>query len=191
MSEQSKYFSLNKFAEPCGTVIFGGTEDKAIPLCELKQAFNLPSRIYNRSFDNLSVFNSVELFNLCVRPLSPERIFLHVGQADVSAFESNPSAFDSALRTLINTIRTSDKSCELVIVSLDNPQSSPIVTDLNTHLKNISSSENCPFVSIAPGRAWNFRQTKDVVDFLSRTGFDIKRSLYDITKILFCYNAAV
>ena len=36
-----KYQALNKLAEQNGIVIIGGTEDKEIPLCELKQAFEL------------------------------------------------------------------------------------------------------------------------------------------------------
>ena len=46
---------LNKLADLNGTVIFGGTEDREIPLCELKQAFELDSKLYNRSIAELSI----------------------------------------------------------------------------------------------------------------------------------------
>ena len=37
----NQFKSLNNLAEPGGTVIFGGTSDISIPLCELKQAYEL------------------------------------------------------------------------------------------------------------------------------------------------------
>ena len=40
MAEIKKYSALNELAEKGGTVIFGGTTDVNIPLCELKQTFD-------------------------------------------------------------------------------------------------------------------------------------------------------
>ena len=61
--EIKKYQSLNELAEQGGIIIFGGTEDKEIPLCELKQAFELKSNLYNRSITNLSVDSAVEVYD--------------------------------------------------------------------------------------------------------------------------------
>lgn len=53
-NEIKNYQALNELADQNGLVIFGGTEDRKIPLCELKQAFDLESNLYNRSISNLS-----------------------------------------------------------------------------------------------------------------------------------------
>ena len=55
--------SLNKIAESNGIVIFGGGEDKDIPIGELRQAFAIESKLYNRSITGLSAENAVELFD--------------------------------------------------------------------------------------------------------------------------------
>ena len=96
--------SLNKIAESNGIVIFGGGEDKDIPIGELRQAFAIESKLYNRSITGLSAENAVELFDECVAPLAPDTILLHVGVADLGVFRQLPSAFDNAYRTLISHI---------------------------------------------------------------------------------------
>ena len=45
-----KYEHLNRLADPNGIVIFGGSRDLDLPVGELRQAFSLESKIYNRSF---------------------------------------------------------------------------------------------------------------------------------------------
>ena len=89
-----KYQLLNKLAESNGIVILGGSEDREIPLCELKQAFELDSKLYNRSVADLSINDALEIYTSCVAPLSPECVLLHLGDADLASFEENPSAFD-------------------------------------------------------------------------------------------------
>ena len=92
-NEIKKYQVLNKLADLNGTVIFGGTEDREIPLCELKQAFELDSKLYNRSIAELSIENALEIYDACVAPLQPECILLHIGDADLKTFEENPQEF--------------------------------------------------------------------------------------------------
>ena len=86
MTEIKKYSVLNDLAEKGGTVIFGGKEDKYIPLCELRQAFELGSNYYNRSFENLSIANAAELYLSSVAPLAPETVLLHIGENDLDLF---------------------------------------------------------------------------------------------------------
>ena len=90
-TEIKKYQELNKLADSNGTVILGGTEDRDIPLCELKQAFDLNSRLYNRSFPNMSILDAKEIYNTCIAPLHPECVLLHIGDADLKFFEENVS----------------------------------------------------------------------------------------------------
>lgn len=192
-NEIKKYQALNELAEQNGIVIIGGTEDKNIPLCELKQAFELNSNLYNRSIDNLSVNDVSKIYDACVAHLNPESVLLHIGNADLKLFEDNSSDFDNKYRELIKHIRTSNPKCNIAIISLKNADDNNNITEINKHLKYIAESERCEYGDISTKRVWNPKQTKDVVSFIYSIGFvhtlKNKRPVYDLVKILFCYNS--
>ena len=195
LKEQAKkYQLLNKLAESNGIVILGGTEDREIPLCELKQAFELDSKLYNRSISNLSVNNALEVYDTCVAPLSPECVILHIGDADLKFFEENVSDFDQKYLELLQHIKSSNAKRNIVIISIKNYDEDKNISELNKHLKYIAESEQCEFSDISSKRVWNPQQTKDVVSFVYSTGFvrplNKKRPIYDLVKILFCYEPA-
>ena len=185
--------SLNKIAESNGIVIFGGGEDKDIPIGELRQAFASESKLYNRSITGLSAENAVELFDECVAPLAPDTILLHVGVADLGVFRQLPSAFDNAYRTLISHIKAFNKNCRIAIVSLKNYNDDAVIEELNKHLKYIADSEQCEFGDIAKKKVWNPQQTKELSSFLYSMGFarplNSRHTLYDLIKIVCCFDA--
>ena len=190
--ETKTYQTLNELAEAAGTVILGGTSDKDIPLCELKQAFNLEETLYNRSFAGLSVTDAVSAYDTFVAPLKPVCILLHLGADEVTSFEADTSAFDNAYRSLIQHIKSSAPKCTIGVITLKNPENNPVVAELNKHLKYIAESERVEFEDISVNRVWNPKETKDVVNFIHSTGFvrplKGKRALYDLVKILYFYN---
>lgn len=192
--EMKKYQELNKLAESNGVVILGGTEDKEIPLCELKQAFDLDSKLYNRSITELSIDNAFEIYDTCISPINPECILLHIGIADLKSFEENPSDFDQKYLKLIQQIKVSNSICNIVIISLRNCDGSESIDALNKHLRYIADSEQCEYMDISTKWVWNPNQTKDVLSFLHSTGFVLplkkKRLTYDLVKILYCYEPA-
>lgn len=189
-NEIKKYLALNELADQNGTVIIGGTEDKDIPLCELKQAFELDSKLYNRSLSNLSVNDALKYYDDCIAELSPECVLLHIGAADLDFFNADPSAFEQKYLELIKHIKTSDKGCKIAIISLRNPDNSNSISEINKHLKYIADSEQCEYSDISTKRIWNPKETKDVVSFVYSIGFvhplKNKRPIYDLVKILFC-----
>ena len=189
------YISLNEFSEPGGIVIFGGSDDRDIPLCELKQAFELNQPLYNRSSNGLTVSDALHYYDELVAPLRPETLFLHIGEADLNQFTVDPAIFDQQYRKLLHHIvetaqRTGD-SLRIAVVSLRNPNSDPIIDEMNRHLKYISESEHCDYGDISQKRLWNPKETRDVVSFLYSTGFvrslKNKRPIFDLLKILFCF----
>lgn len=190
-NEIKKYQALNKLAETNGIVVLGGSDDREIPLCELKQAFELNSKLYNRSISDLSINTASYIYSACVEPLHPETLLLHIGNADLEVFTENPSAFDQAYIQLIQQIKASDPKCNIVIISMKNYHEAANIHDLNKHLKYIAESERCEYVDISSKRVWNPQQTKDIVSFLYSTGFvrplKKQRPTYDLVKILFCY----
>lgn len=188
------YQSLNSLAAAGGTVIFGSDEDKTIPLGELKETFELQGKFYNRSFSDLCVSNAIELYNRCVAPLTPNDVYLHIGRNDLALFAEDAAAFNLKYTELVTHIRETDKTCSIVIVGLKNPDSKPVICQLNKHLEVIAQNDGCQFCDIAQQQVWNPRQTKEVVSFLYSIGFihplKQKRPVQDIAKILFCYEPA-
>lgn len=194
-NEVNQLLALNNLAEEDGIVIFGGTEDKAIPLCELKQAFELNPKLYNRSITGLSITNAAELFDTCIASLYPETVLLHIGAADIALFTENAPEFDQKYRELTAHIKSLNKKCQIGIISFRNPDNSSPITEMNQHLKYLAESEQCEFIDITNRRVWNPKETKEIVSFVYSMGFmhslSNKRPLYDLAKILFCYEPAL
>lgn len=187
--EIKRYQALNAVADRGGIVILGGSADKDIPLCELKQAFALSDRLYNRSFDGLTIADAREAYRTCAAPLAPERVLLHLGTADLAAFPEDTAKFDRQYRTLIAEIRA-DSPAEIVIIPHQNPDNTADLAALNRHLAVIAESEHCTFSDISTRRVWNPKETKEVVSFVYALGFvhplKQKKPLHDLVKILFC-----
>lgn len=187
--EIKKYIALNELSETGGTVILGCTADKEIPLCELKQAFSLDDKLYNRSFTDLSIADAVKAYDSCIAALRPNCILLHIGENDINLFDNSPTEFEKYYRKLVQHIRKENKKCTIGIVSLRNPEDKESVKELNKSLKYIADSERCEFEDISVKRVWNPKETKDIISFVYSTGFvhPLKnhRSIYDLVKILF------
>ena len=190
MEKQIKlYQSLNALANAGGCVIFGGAEDRTIPLGELKETFELQGSYYNRSFDDLRISNAIDLFDRCVAPLAPGDVYLHIGQNDLA---DDAAVFAQKYTELVQHIRSTDKKCGIVIVGLKNSDKDPTIEQFNKHLELIVQNERCDFCDIARQQVWNPKQTKEVVSFLYSIGFvrplKQKRPVQDMAKIIFCYD---
>ena len=192
-AEIKNYVKLNDLAEQGGIVIFGSGSDKNIPTGEIRQAFAVESRIYNRSFDNLSVNEAASVYEKIVGPLEPETVLIHLGEADLSTLGVNPTEFDNKYLELIKVIKAQNKKCRIVVVSLNNYDSVPQIAELNKHLKYIADSEKCEYGDISAKKVWNPKASMEVASFVYSIGFvhplKNKRPLYDLVKMLFCYNA--
>lgn len=191
--ETQRYNKLNALAETDGIVIFGCKEDKNIPTGELCRAFSVDTNVYNRSFDELSVKDAVEVYEQTVAPLNPETLLIHLGEADIEFFTQNPGEFDNKYRELINTVRKHNKKCRISVISLRNYKNDQNITEMNRHLKYLADSEKCEYGDIASKRVWNPKAEMEAVSFVYSIGFvnpiKNKRPLYDLVKILFCYEA--
>ena len=191
-SEVKKYKCLNQIASSNGIVVFGGTSDVNIPLGELKQAFSLKDHIYNRSFSDLSVSEASKAFDECVEGLCPETVFVHIGEADISLFEEDDSAFEKNYQFLLKEIKNKNKDCRIVIVSLKNYDGDASIAKLNKRLKYIADSGKFEFEDISSKRIWDIKENSQVTSLLYDIGFDrplnIRRPVYNLVRILFCYD---
>ena len=192
-TEIRNYIKLNQLAEQGGIVIFGSDKDKEIPTCEIRQAFAIESKIYNRSFEKFSITEALNVYEKVVVPLSPETLLIHIGETDLDFFAENTTMFDNKYRELIRYIKSQNPKCRITIVSLRNYDNDPLIEEINKHLKYIADSEQCEYGDIASKKVWNPKATMDAVTFVYSIGFvhplKNKRPLYDLLKILFYCNA--
>lgn len=190
-NEIRHYGQLNELAEQGGIVIFGCGEDKSIPTCELRQAFSVDAKVYNRSFDNISVKNAAKLYEEAVAPLAPETVLLHIGGADKELFAENPAEFDNKYRELIGIIRSQNKKCRIAIVALKNHGNCSQLEEMNKHLKYIADSEQCEYGDIAAKKVWNPKAIMNAASFVYSIGFvnplKDQRPVFDLVKMFFCY----
>ena len=189
--ELKKYQRLNEIAEQGGIVIFGSDEDMSIPVGELRQAFSIESKMYNRSFSNLSIKDALEVYKKIIEPLKPETLLLHIGSSDLAFFSENPTEFDNKYRELLGKIRLENPKIRIAIVSLRNYTEDPQIQEMNTHLKYIADSEKCEYGDISNKKVWNPKNTIDMVSFIYSLNYvrhlNNKRPLYDLVKMTFGY----
>ena len=109
----------------------------------------------------------------------------------MSDFGGKETAFEENYRALIGTIREKNKDCRIVIVSLKNYDNDITVAEINKHLGEIADSEKCEFEDISAKREWNVKESSETASFIYDLGFDrplnIKRPIYNLVRILFCY----
>ena len=192
-AEIKNYVKLNDLAEQGGIVIFGCGVDKDIPTGEIRQAFAVESKVYNRSFESISVKDALSVYKETVAALSPETVLLHIGETDMDFFAENSAEFDNKYRELIGYIKSQNQKCRIAIISLRNHDSDPQIEEINKHLKYIADSEQCEYGDISARKVWNPKASMEVASFVYSIGFvhplKNKRPLYDLVKMLFCYNA--
>ena len=190
-----KYQKLNELAREKGVVIFGSDADANIPLCELRQAFELEENMYNRSFENLSIKDAVSVYDACVAPINPETVLIHIGEHDLQMLQQTPDEYDSKFQELINHIRSLNRDCRIGIISLRNTNNNHEISFMNQHLKYIAESERCEFGDISKQRVWNPKASKSTASFLRSIGFmetlKTPKPLFDLIRILFCEEVLV
>lgn len=184
----NKYVKFNKLAEANGIVVFGSGKDVNIPIGEIRQAFSVDSKMYNRSFENLSITKAEAVYEKCIAPLYPETVLIHIGEDDFSLFKKNSSVFDTTYHRLINLIKKQNANCRIAVVSMRDQNNHPLIDEMNQHLKNIANLEQCEYSDIASKKVWNPKTAMDAASFIYSIGFvKPKLPLYDLVKMLFCY----
>ena len=185
-----KYKELNKLAEQGGVVIFGGCKDRDIAMCELKQAFFPNTAFYNRSFDGISITNATDIYSICVAPLVPDTVLLHIGMDDLKLCSECPAEFEMKFRELISKIRENNKKCDIAIINFKNDDSICDIEGLNKHLKYIADSEHCTYCDISNDFRCNSLQKKKELSFIYDLGFvkplKHKHPVFDMAEVLFC-----
>lgn len=189
--EIKKYQSLNKLANCGGIVLFGSKELFEIPLCELKQAFDINDDLYNRSFKSVSLADAQNIYTECISEIKPDTLFIQLGSDDIDLFANDKDKFISLYRNLVSVIKRSNKKCRIAIVSLKNHNSDKAVAEMNSMLKYIADSEKCEFCDISSKKTCSPAQVKSISSFIHNMGFvqpvQCKRPIYDLSRMIFCF----
>ena len=194
-TEIKGYMALNEINTTAGgVVILGGTQDRQLPTAELKEAFHLEMNVYNRSLTELTVADAIEVFDRSAAALEPDYVLLHLGRADLARFSVDAAGFERDYRALIAHIRAvCGKGTAIAVVSLDNPNHSAMVAEMDRRLKLIAESERVEFCDVR-SMSWKPAATREVMDFVSEVGFmmplRIKRPVYDVARVFFAYSRA-
>lgn len=187
MEEYMNYQDLNALAEKEGVVLFGGSLDREIPVTELAQSFDFNFKIYNRSKENLSLKDAVSFYQTNIEPISPEGVIVHLGDSDISLFQSNSANFDNIYLDLISVIKCRNSKCRLALVSVNNPLNDKVIAELNRHIKAIADSEHCDFINIDNAKLKNPKAIIASVNFVQSLGLNIRKPLRDVADILYSY----
>lgn len=189
--EIKKYQSLNNVANCGGIVMFGCKDLLDLPLCELKQAFDIHDDLYNRSFEKLTLSEAEDTYQKCIANIKPDTLFIQLGADDIELFKTNKDEFTSLYRHLLSTIKRNDKKCRVAIVSLKNHENDSVVTELNKQLKYIADSEKYEYCDISSKTSSSPKQLKSISSFIYNLGFvhpvESRRQIYDLSRMIFCF----
>lgn len=185
--DNMNYQELNGIAQKNAVILLGGSLDKSIPVTELAESFDFNFKFYNRSEDDLSILQGKEFFQNNVKKMEPEGIILHLGDEDITLFQSNPSGFDKAYLDLVNEIKATNKKIRIAMTSVYNPNSTKIISDMNRHIKAIADSEKAAFINLDNVKLWNPKATKAASSFARNMGLNIRKPLNDVAEIIYSY----
>ncbi len=150
--ERENYKKLNSVANSNGVVLIGSSFAKEIPVCELRQTFQLNCDVYNRSYTDLSVFDAKDLVSECINELKPQRVLLNLGETDLErGFRSVPEIV-TAYESLLLDLKKQYKNCRFVIVSICDSEYTSHPGELNRQLEALAKRHKCQYADITSAK---------------------------------------
>ena len=162
--EAEEYMELNDIAEKNleenGVVIMGSTFAKEMPVGELVQSFELDYNVYNRSFTDLSIADSKELFSACAQTLEPAQIILQLGETDLErGFKSVPELIKE-YTALVKDIKKRNRFSDVVIVSVCENANGIQPAEFNAQLEKMADELGCKYADITEAAKDNMPSVK-------------------------------
>lgn len=145
--ELEYYSHLNSVSRKNGVVLFGSTFAKNIPVSELAQTFGIDCTVYNRSFNELSVFDAQSVCEEAVMKIQPKKIIIQLGETDLERGYKSVAEITEAYKKLIDKFRNADKKVKIVILSVCSDENE--ASELNTALESLAHKCKCQFADIS------------------------------------------
>lgn len=142
--EIKKYETLNSISKKGGAVFFGGTYLSEIPVCELAEDYGLDMPVYNRSIKDITVKDAQEVFETCIVPLRPQKVFMSIGESDII----NGTKTDEFIADYEWLLYTLNVKCRCKIYVLSVSGESQQVEEANRRLKQMCEVHKCEFIDL-------------------------------------------
>lgn len=165
------FHAQNQWVRAGGVVLFGADFFAALPVAELNSYFQVESAVYNRSVSGLSVFEAEQLLDVCVLELHPSKVFVNLGERDVTAASlETVEAAAAQLEWLLYQIHSRAPACELILTSV--LQDGAAAELYNGALRDLARSCGCRFLDLTPaaGRADVARKAYSLLKTFFRSG---------------------
>jgi len=144
VSEKLNVFhDMNEPARSGGIVFFGSTAAARLPLGEVNQDFDVDLPVYNRSIEGLRTEEAEKALEVCVIELQPSRVFLMLGDADVSRADFDPDMFLEKYRWLLYTLHN---RCQASLYIVSVLGTDPMIATVNRKLKKLAEETGCFYV---------------------------------------------
>ena len=157
--ELTRFSQLNEVSPKGGVVFFGSTFMKDLPVSELATDFDMHENVYNRSVEGLKITDAENAIQSCVAELDPSKVFVCLGDADVTAENFNTKEFLSQYEWLLYSLHDKCKA-ELFIVSV--MSNTPVAQTINNKLKNLAKNTGCSFIDCTAALG---HKNEDVIAF--------------------------
>jgi len=144
--ELNCYKHLNKITRRGCVVVFGSTFAKSIPVSELTQTFGLDCVVYNRSFNDLSVFDAADLAEEAVMEIEPKKVVILLGETDLERGYKTVDEIAAGYEKLISVLKGYDKKLKIVTVSVCSDEKD--TAKFNSALEKLSNKAKCQYADI-------------------------------------------
>lgn len=142
LAKIKSYSEMNNFAKRGGTVFFGSDYFSKMPVNELAQDLESDCTLYNRSIDKLTVRFAQHAYDETVKSLSPDTVFINLGDEDVLAADFNIDSFIESYQWLLYNIHGGSTTIYIVSVIADSPKAAV----LNERLRMLAKDTGCEFI---------------------------------------------
>lgn len=144
--ELAHYAQMNAVAKKRGIVCVGTGLFERTPFCELMQSYAAAAPIYNRSFPALHIADAAAVLEQTAAQLCPAKLFLNLGEADLSEAQFDADVFIEQYRQLLHMLcrRFSAKLYVVAVIS-----NNPAAVAVNQRLKALAADCGCVYVDAA------------------------------------------
>ena len=146
LEQKETYREINAITGSAGSVIFGAQSFSALPVAELVQDFGLNISVCNRSIEDATVEDALQLLDECVYDLHPHKVFLNFGEVDMTRPDFDQERFITEYEELIHRTREGDRRSVYIIPVLS---AKPEAEKLNLALRALAERTGSCYVDVA------------------------------------------
>ena len=132
---------MNDFSMKGEIVFFGSTYMSEFPLYEFVNRCTFENAVYNRSIEELTVGEALEIVDDCVISIAPEKIFLSLGESD----NDKDKAVEEYTR-LVSGLRSRLPRCKLYLIGLSGD--SEYVKEFNRGIAALCDNDNVRYIEL-------------------------------------------